>query len=206
MKQGKFITFEGGEGAGKTTLIDGLARALTTAGHTVLKVREPGGTPLGEAIRDLLLHQTHPIAPYAELCLFLASRAQHIAQVIQPALNAGKIVLCDRFNDSSIAYQGAARHLGVQNVTTLCRLISENLTPDLTLYLDLDPAIGLARAKKERTQDRLESEALAFHQTIRKAFLDIAREDPTRVRLLNASQSPASVLETALKHLQPLLK
>ncbi|MBU6446804.1 MAG: dTMP kinase, partial [Verrucomicrobia bacterium] len=119
--RGKFITFEGGEGAGKTTLIEEIARQLTQEGRPVLKTREPGGTKLGEQIRTMLLQHTGPVSPYAEFSLFLASRAQHILEVIGPALESGKIVLCDRFNDSSIAYQGAARGLGMEQVGAFCK-------------------------------------------------------------------------------------
>ena len=133
-----FITFEGGEGAGKTTLINSIVDAILAHGRRVVKVREPGGSSLGEDLRTLVLRHSEPISPYAELCLFLASRAQHIFEVIAPALKAGKIVLCDRFNDSSIAYQGSARGLGMGRVSEVCAFFSQGLTPDLTLYLDID--------------------------------------------------------------------
>src|SRR5260221_14604324 len=136
--RGLFITFEGGEGAGKTTLIEEIARQLASEGYSVLKTREPGGTKLGEHIRAILLQHTEPVSPYSELCLFLASRAQHILEVIGPALEAKKIVLCDRFNDSSIAYQGAARGLGMDKGAEFCEFISQVLQPNLTLYLDLE--------------------------------------------------------------------
>src|SRR6187431_1687241 len=151
MKRGIFITIEGGEGAGKTTLIESLYQHLLGLGREVLKTREPGGTPLGEEIRKILLHSTGPVSPYAELSLFLASRAQHISELIAPALAAGKVVLCDRFNDSTIAYQGMARGLGMEEVAAVCRFICAGLEPQLTLYLDIDPAVGLSRAKKSRS-------------------------------------------------------
>jgi dTMP kinase len=194
----KFITFEGGEGAGKTTLIDSMERALIKQGFHVLKVREPGGTKLGEAVRNLLLHAENPVAPVAELCLFLASRAQHLAEVIEPALKAGKIVLCDRFNDSSVAYQGLGRGLGMDKVQQMCDLVCHGLVPELTFYLDIDPAVGLARAKKARVQDRIESETLSFHQKIREAYHRIHKLHPHRLHLLDASQPPEQVFAQAM--------
>ena len=199
MKRGLFITFEGGEGAGKTTLINEMARQLMVEGHHVLKTREPGGTKLGEHIRMILLEHTEPVSPYAELSLFLASRAQHIMEVIGPALVEEKIVLCDRFNDSSVAYQGAARGLGMEQVRAFCKFISQGVQPQLTFYLDLDPKIGLARAAKERKQDRIESETLIFHQKIREAFVAIHNADPHRFQLIDATLPPAKVFEEAMK-------
>ncbi|HLB52136.1 MAG TPA: dTMP kinase [Chlamydiales bacterium] len=187
MKKARFITFEGGEGAGKTTLISHIEKELTREGIPSLVTREPGGCKLGEKIRDLLLHSPNLISPYAELALFLASRAQHVSEIILPALATGKWVLCDRFNDSSIAYQGAARGLGVQEVANFCQFVSQSLTPDLTFYLDIEPELGLKRAKKRSNQDRIESEALFFHQKIRQAYLDLTHQNPKRIHLLNAT-------------------
>ncbi len=205
LQHGLFITFEGGEGAGKTTLIEEIAKTLASEGHAVLKTREPGGTKLGEHIRAILLQHSEPISPYAELCLFLASRAQHIAEVIRPALEAKKIVLCDRFNDSSVAYQGIARGLGGEKVAQTCAFICQNLEPHLTLYLDIDPAIGLARAKKERAQDRIEAESLHFHTQIRNAYLSIHNAHPRRFHLLDASKSPSHVFAEAMKSIHLLI-
>ncbi len=199
--RGLFITFEGGEGAGKTTLINEVARQLMSEGSSVLKTREPGGTPLGESIRNLLLQQGH-ISSYAELSLFLASRAQHIKEVIGPALEQGKIVLCDRFNDSSVAYQGAARGLGMEKVSQFCDFISQGLKPNLTLYLDIEPELGLTRLKKTRTQDRIEEETKPFHERIRQAYIQIHYQDPKRFHLIDASQSPAKVFEEAMRLIQ----
>ncbi len=203
LRQGIFITFEGGEGAGKTTLIEELARYLSQKGRRVLKTREPGGTKLGELIRSLLLQHKEPLSPYAELCLFLASRAQHISEVIGPALEKGEIVLCDRFNDSSVAYQGAARGLGMEKVAEMCAFISQGVQPNLTLYLDLDPEIGLQRAAKERAQDRIESETLFFHRKIREAYQEIHKAEPQRFRLLDATLPPKRVFEEAMKWIEP---
>lgn len=201
--KGLFITFEGGEGAGKTTLLERVVIWFVEKGKSVLKTREPGGTPLGEEIRTLLLQKRQtPLSPYAELSLFLASRAQHVRETILPALQQGKIVLCDRFNDSSIAYQGVARHLGLEPVQAFCRFVSEGLSPHLTLYLDIDPEMGLRRAKSRSAHDRIESEDLAFHQRIRDGYLTLARAEPHRFCLLDASQSPEEVFQQATHHLR----
>jgi dTMP kinase len=192
--EGKFITFEGGEGAGKTTLIDAVYASLHERGFPVLKTRAPGGSKVGEAIREILLHkQDLAIGKRCELMLFLADRAQHVEEVIMPALKKGIAVLCDRFNDSTVAYQGGARGFGEEKVRGLCAFASSNLEPDLTLYLDIDPKQGLERRKKGGfTDDRIESEAIAFHQKIRDSFHKIAREEPQRVHIIDAS--PASDL------------
>ncbi len=203
MSRSLFITFEGGEGAGKTTLIQQIVHELSSRKLPLITTREPGGTPLGEEIRRLLLEPS-TLSPYAELSLFLASRAQHIAQVIRPALAEHKIVLCDRFNDSTIAYQGAARGLGVEKVSEFCSFISQHLEPDLTFYLDLDPHIGLTRIE-QRSKDRIEAETLSFHIAIRQAFHDLAKRHPHRLRLLDASKSPAEVFEDAMETVNGML-
>jgi len=205
-KQGLFITFEGGEGAGKTTLIQQLAHQIISEGFDVLKTREPGGTELGEQIRSILLQHKGPVSPYSEMCLFLASRAQHILEVIGPALEAGMVVLCDRFNDSSVAYQGAARALGMEKVADFCEFISQGLQPNLMLYLDLDPELGLSRAAKAREQDRIESETVMFHRKIREAYLTIHRANQHRFRLIDATLPPERVYKEAMKLIQPLLE
>jgi len=203
---GLFITFEGGEGAGKTTLIDRILKTLQEERQDVFKTREPGGTPLGEEIRSLLLHQMRPLSPFAELALFLASRAQHIDEAILPALRSGKIVLCDRFNDSSIAYQGMARGLGMDKVEAACRFFCHGLEPHLTLYLDIDPEIGLSRAKKERAQDRIEAEDIAFHAKIREGYHAIHKQEPKRFRLLDASRTPEQVFHEAIAIVRSMRK
>jgi dTMP kinase len=139
------------------------------------------------------------MSPYAELCLFLASRAQHIAEKIAPLLARGETVLCDRFNDSSVAYQGLARGLGMDQVQEVCNFICQGLKPTLTFYLDIEPSLGLARAKKARHQDRIEAETIAFHQKIREAYHQIHQKDPKRFRMLDASKSPGDVHSEAMK-------
>lgn len=211
--RGCFITFEGGDGSGKTTLIEKLFEVLLSRRLEIVKVREPGGTPLGEDIRHLLLHDREsPMSFYTELCLFLASRAQHIQEVILPALNSKKILLCDRFNDSTIAYQGHARGLGSESVEKFCNFVCENLYPDLTLYLDIDPELGLKRVKKlphrnsMKGLDRIEAEHISFHQKIREGFHLIAKKYPDRFFIIDASQSIEKVFERSLEIIERKLK
>jgi dTMP kinase len=203
-----FVTFEGGEGAGKTTLIRNLEKELTKNGHAVSVTREPGGTQLGHQIRDMLLHQKDKISisPMAELNLFLADRAQHIEEFIKPALRDGKIVLCDRFNDSTIAYQGFGRGLGFEKVEQLCLGTCQGFLPELTFFLDLDPQIGFERTRLEqRVPDRLELEKQAFHDKVRQGFLTIAKKDAQRVVVLDASQTSEHVFKKALQVLESRL-
>lgn len=206
--KGVFITFEGGDGAGKTTLIDKVYADLSKRSLDVLKTRAPGGTPLGKEIRTLLLEQREiPLSQRSELLLFLADRAQHVDEVIVPALVAGQIVLCDRFNDSTIAYQGGARGFGEESVRSFCRFATNGLIPNLTLYLDLDPRIGFERTKSSRTgHDRIESEALHFHQQIRSTFHEIAKREPNRFILLDAELPPEEVFQKAKEKIDALLQ
>lgn len=213
LHRGVFITFEGGEGAGKSSLIEETARQLASDGYQVVKTREPGSTHLGEHIRSLLLnHAPHDVSPYAELCLFLAARAQHLKEVIVPSLEKRRVILCDRYNDSTIAYQGAARELGMEKVERFCEFVCQGIEPHLTLYLDIDPELGLARARGsspqiagERGYDRIESEGVEFHSRIRKAFREIHEKDPARFHLIDASQERAIVSAEAMKLIRPLL-
>lgn len=204
--KGLFITFEGGEGAGKTTLIERVNQYLS-ASFRVVQTREPGGTDLGEKIRDLLLtqQQKEPLSAYAELALFLASRAQNIQQFIRPALEKGDVVLCDRFNDSSFAYQGIARGLGVDKVERVAEFFCEDLKPDLTFYLDLDPSIGFERMKEEKL-DRIESEKIEFHLKVRQAYHSLAKRFENRLFIIDASQSPDQVFNDALGFINKHLK
>lgn len=193
-----FITLEGGEGSGKTTLIDGLFLQLKTKGFEVTHTREPGGTPLGEKVRQILLDPTSgQIAPYSELCLFLTSRAQQLQDVILPALKLDHIVLCDRYNDSSIAYQGVARDLGIDKVSKICDLVCQEVKPDITFFLDIDPKKGLQRASSDK--DRIEKEHLSFHEKIRLAYLKLAKKESKRFHILDATQDAKSVLLAAMR-------
>lgn len=204
MKKGLFITCEGGEGAGKTTLLNKLQAELHQKGHQVLMCREPGGTALGDQIRHWLLHRdpSLSISPKAELLLFLTARAQNISENIQPALSSGKVVLCDRFNDSTVAYQGVARGIGVDYVQQLCDTVCEGLAPDLTFFLDLPVEEGLRRAAKVGALDRIEQEKIEFHDKVRQGMRQLAKQNPKRIVTLDATQSPEQVFAAAWKQLE----
>jgi len=181
--RGWLITFEGGEGAGKTTQIRRLCDTLATEGVAPVIVREPGGTPAGEAVRRILLDPAAgPRASRAELLLYLAARAELVDTVVEPALASGRVVICDRFIDASVAYQGGGRRLGESVVTSLNDFATGGLIPHLTFLLDVDPEVGLDRVAGRGRPDRLEQEALDFHQRVRDAYLSLA-DDPRVVRL-----------------------
>lgn len=194
-----FITFEGPEGAGKSTQVQLLAKALRAEGHAVLVTHEPGGTPVGEAIRKLLLapDETGGPGPAAEALLFAAARAQLVDAVIRPALAQGQIVLCDRFSDSTLAYQVGGRGLPGDAVARLIAFATGGVKPDLTFLLDLAAAIGLAR-KRSAPVDRLEQEQLAFHERVRSAYLALARQEPGRIVVLDAER-PARELAASIR-------
>ena len=182
---GLFVAFEGGEGVGKSTQIARAAAWLRELGHDVVETREPGGTSLGKELRRLVLDPDGHVTPRAEALLYAADRAQHVDTVIRPALDAGAVVLTDRFVDSTLAYQGAGRGLGDARVIT--GWATGGLLPDLTVLLDLDPAVGLQRAGARAAPDRLESASLAFHQAVREGFRTLAAEAPDRYVVLDAS-------------------
>jgi dTMP kinase len=186
-----FIAFEGGEGAGKSTQEALLADHLRQLGHTVVRTREPGGTPAAEAIRDILLAPKFTgLDPHAEALLFAAARGEHAAAVIRPALVRGDIVICDRYIDSSIAYQGVGRGLGVEPVRELSLWATNALVPDLTILLDVDPVVGLSRLSNP---DRMEAEPIAFHQSVRDGFLALAHAEPDRYLVLDAARPAADI-------------
>lgn len=195
-RSGVFITFEGTEGSGKSTQCRRLAQTLRAQGYQVVETREPGGTPLAEAIRRLLLshskgksnHET--ITPECETGLILAARSQHVAHVIRPALAKGMIVLCDRFFDSTLAYQGYGRRRDTTFLNDSHQFATEGLTPHLTFLLDLPVQEGLARRQQARHQNRLDQESLEFHQRVRRGFIALAKQDPHRIHTLDARQSP----------------
>jgi dTMP kinase len=201
-RRGKFITFEGLDGTGKSTQLRKLANALRAAGHEVVETREPGGTATGEKIRKVLLDsKTEALSPFAEMALMFASRAQHIAEVIEPGVAAGKFVLCDRFTDSTEAYQGSGRKLGSESVRELHRVLCKGLQPDLTILLDSNPHLSLSRARRRNTrakkaaghahdENRFEQETRAFFSRVREGYAVIAKRDPNRVITVDASGTP----------------
>lgn len=210
MKKGLFVTFEGGEGAGKSTLARRLQDALRNFHREVILTREPGGTTFSEELRNLLLHHKGHVASRAELFLFLSARIQHLEELIKPSIHRGAIVLCDRFSDSSVAYQGEARGLGMDYVASCCSLATGGLEPDLTFYIDLDPKVGLLRTHRRRSHtkeevDRLENEALHFHQKVREGFLKLAKANPQRILTLDGTLSPDVVFSKALAAIQQKL-
>ncbi len=198
MSAGLFITLEGVEGSGKTTQAAVLADALRARGLVVTVTREPGGTRVGQAIRAIFLDAAFALEPAAELLLVLADRAQHVREQLRPALAAGQIVVCDRYSDSTTAYQGYGRGLDHQLLRELNQLASDALKPDLTLVLDCPAELGLARTHARQKEgggavDRFEGERLEFHRRVREGFLAVAREEPARVLVLDASRPAAEV-------------
>jgi dTMP kinase len=199
-RRGKFITFEGLDGTGKSTQMGRLSAALRAAGHKVVETREPGGTPTGEKIRKVLLDSgTYGLSPMAEMALMFASRAQHIAEVIEPALAAGSMVLCDRFTDSTEAYQGSGRKLGSEAVRELHRILCGDLQPDLTLWLDSNPHTSVRRARRRNrsaaknaghNENRFEQETRAFFGRVREGYVAIAKREPGRVAIIDARGTP----------------
>ena len=197
---GRFITIEGGEGAGKSTAQAYLAERLAERGITVLQTREPGGTPLAEAIRQTLLSTDgeHPVE-MAELLLVFAARAQHLAKVIEPALAAGQWVICDRFTDATYAYQGAARGLSAELIAQLETLVQGERRPDAVVVMDLSPEVGMTRARQRGELDRFEREKPAFYSQVRNAYLARAQVDPDRYQVIDAEQSLESVRQALSK-------
>lgn len=202
--RGKFITIEGPDGAGKTTQVKKTAQYLGEKGKDVLVTREPGGTALGERLREALLSPNgeSPVAE-AEALIYAASRAQLIKNVIGPALSEGTYVVCDRFADSSLAYQGWARGLGIREILEINRWFIKDLWPDLTILLDIDPEISLKRLK--RAKDRMERETMEFHKKVREGFIKVRNMFPERIMLVDASQSPERVFDRIAEYIQKML-
>jgi dTMP kinase len=191
---GRFITLEGGEGAGKSTQLHRVREWLERRGHEVVVTREPGGTRISELIRDVVLHGQHPeMAPHTELLLIFAARAQHVAELIRPALARGQTVLCDRFTDASYAYQGGGRGLPLEDIAALEAMVQGTLRPDLTLVLDLPAAQGLERTSARGSEDRFETESLQFLERVRATYLEHARDNPERYALINAAHDVDAV-------------
>lgn len=192
--RGRFVVVEGPEGAGKSTQLEHLRERLAEEGRQTLFTREPGGTPAGEAIRTVVLDPGLRVDPLAEFLLYSAARAQHVAEVIEPALSAGQDVISDRFTAASVAYQGHGRGLDLGLIDQINRLVTAELKPDLTVLLDIEPSVGLRRASERSDSDRLESAGLDFHERVRAGFLAQARAGADgRWRVIDASQPPAAV-------------
>lgn len=199
-----FITFEGGEGTGKTTLIQEVASVLRQK-HQVVTTREPGGSMIAEAIRDIILNPKYKgVTPYTEALLLAAARAQHLDEVIIPALNRQAIVLCDRYIDSSLAYQGYARALGYDFILSINDYAVRNL-PTLTFYIDLDPEVGLKRIANREKYDRLDQEAFDFHIKVRSGYLDIMDKYPNRIIKIDGTMSIQEITKTIVKHIEEKL-
>jgi dTMP kinase len=210
-RRGKFITFEGLDGTGKSTQMRKLAVVLREAGHKVIETREPGGTPTAEKIRKVLLDSgTAGLGPLAEMALMFASRAQHIAEVIEPGLAAGNIVLCDRFTDSTEAYQGSGRRLGSEPVRELHRILCGNLQPDLTILMDSNPHASVRRAQRRNQraskssgrshdENRFEQETRSFFARVREGYLAIAKREPERVAIVDARGMPQQTHQKILE-------
>ena len=219
--RGKFITFEGLDGSGKSTQLEKVARSLRAHGLSVTITREPGGTLAGEKIREVLLHSaTSGLSPLTEMALMFASRAQHVHEVILPALAEGRIVLCDRFTDSTEAYQGGGRKLGTKAVLQMHEILCGNLQPDLTLLLDNEVAFSVERARRrnqkhkgsrsekgsERDENRFEQESRAFFGRVRQAYLAIAHREPHRVQVVNARGTPSETHAIIMELVRKKLK
>lgn len=204
--RGLFITLEGIEGCGKSTQTRLLGEHLRSRGYRTVETREPGGTPLAEHIRSLLLDRTtEPVAPETEAFLVFAARRQHVVQVIEPALAQDAVVLCDRFSDSTLAYQGYARGLDRATLRTLNRLATQTITPDLTLLFDLPVSTGLARRRNAADTNRLDRESLRFHRKVRAGFLDLAKRAPERIKIIPAGAAKEAVARAVAQAVAPLL-
>jgi len=206
MKKGKFITVEGGEGVGKSTNISFIKDFLESKGRSVVTTREPGGTPIAEKIRLILLDKgKEVISDQAELLLMFAARSQHITQVIQPALLAGKWVVCDRFTDATYAYQGGGRGMDISMIEGLEKTVQHGLMPDLTLLLDAPIETGMSRAKERGKLDRFESEQQNFFERVRTTYLQRAKKKPKQIKIINADQSLDKVKTEISLNIQELL-
>ncbi len=212
-RRGIFITFEGVEGSGKTTQAGLCCDYLREKGLEVIETREPGGTGLGEAIRKVLLSPVNSApTPISELLLFLAARAQQVAEIIMPAIAAGKWVVCDRFSDSTLAYQGYGRGINVEGIRNINDLATGGLKPDLTILLDLDVEIGIKRAITEKSEfanggrgDRIEKEAREFHRIVRNGYLELAQQEPGRIKLIPATGSIDEVHKSVVSLVESFL-
>jgi len=205
MKKGLFITLEGGEGAGKSTCLAFVQDWLAGQGHEVVVTREPGGTPLGEKLRNLLLHGVDPISSDTELLLMFAARAQHLASIIRPAIKRGACVVCDRFTDATYAYQGGGRGVPHHRIQALEEWVQQGLKPDLTLLLDIPVTLGLLRAGQRSEPDRFEREKQDFLERVRMSYLNAATREPVRIKLIQANDEIQVVQEQIRSILEKLL-
>jgi dTMP kinase len=204
-RQGLLITLEGGEGSGKSSQAQDLKELLENAGRTVTLTREPAGCPLGRRVRELLSDPSLKLDPRSELFLFEAARAQHVAEVIRPALERGEIVICDRFSDSSVAYQGYGRGLSRDDVRVANRIATQGLVPDLTVLLDVPVETGLGRKQGEDAPDRIGQEGAEFHERVHQGYLATATEEPLRFLVVDATLSPEEITRTIWRWLEPVL-
>ena len=202
MKKGLFITFEGCDGCGKTTQIELLNEYLKNKGFETLLTREPGAKGLGVKIREILLNYDGEVSPNCESFLFLADRAQHIDCIIKPALQKGKVILCDRHTDSTVAYQGYGRGLDIERINMLNNLATSGLKPDLTIVLDVDVETSMQRVGKEK--DRMESAGIEFFKRVRNGFLEIAKKEPDRVKVINSADTIENIHKQILKLVESL--
>lgn len=204
INRGLFITFEGVDGCGKTTQMDLLAKYLQTQGYEVVITREPGAKGLGEKIREILLHYDGEVSSKAESFLFLADRAQHIDKIVNPAIENGKIVLCDRHTDSTIAYQGYGRGVNIDKLRMLNNLATGNRKPDITFVFDIDIETSMSRVGQEK--DRMESSGVEFFNNVRKGFLEIAKQEPERVKVISSDKSIDEIHREVLEYIQTKIK
>jgi len=206
-RKGTFVTFEGGEGSGKSTHIEHIVARLRKEGQSVILAREPGGTELGERIRHVLQYdkQSVSMTPETELLLFCASRAQLVREVILPAIKRGQIAICDRFFDSTTVYQGVGRQLDPKKVAAINAFAIDGCLPDLTLVIDLDPRVGLERVRGRELFDRMENQSLRFYQRVRRGYLDLAKREPKRVKVIDGSQSIETISNQIWELIQNVL-
>ena len=206
--RGLFITFEGNDGSGKSSAIKAVYNKLQELGYNVVLSREPGGSPIAEKIREIILDKSNVgMDSWTEALLYAASRREHIQKTILPALKDGKIILCDRFLDSSLAYQGGARHLGIDKVNELNQFATEGLTPDLTIFVCVHPEVGLARIKKNlRDMDRLELETIEFHHNVYDSYIQLCENDPKRIIRIDGEMTQNEVAEVTTAAVLHFLK
>lgn len=202
--RGVFLVFEGGDSCGKTTQLEMLTQALHDAGIEPVVTREPGGSPLGEQIRDLVLNPKYHVDERTEALLYAADRAAHVSSVVRPALRKKKVVVSDRYMDSSIAYQGVGRNLGVERIAGLSQWATDDLQPDMTFVLDMDPSVALERRSREK--DRMESQSMEFHQRVRQGFLDRAASFPQRYTVIDATDEVDAIHRAVVRKVIPLLE